>query len=138
MVGHYPQVLAREVPANYMLELIGSRSFQIVFQVVLFGTLIETGTGLIHAVNERIASVFAERNRMMPTSLRPITATALLALAAAMARFGLTDLIAQGYGKLTWAFLFIFVIPILTWGVWMIWRHPGNDAELLEPSGDLG
>ncbi|UCD25213.1 MAG: hypothetical protein JSW51_04630, partial [Gemmatimonadota bacterium] len=41
--GQYPEILDRPVPANHMLELLGSRAFQIVFQVVLFGTLIETG-----------------------------------------------------------------------------------------------
>ncbi len=123
MIGHYPEILAQDVPASFLLESIGSRSFQIVFQVVLFGTLIETGTGLIHAVNERISNVFEERDRKMPVIVRPIAATLLLVLAAAMAQLGLTDLIAQGYGKLTWAFICIFVIPILTWGIWKTIRH---------------
>ena len=49
MLGLYPTILDRPVPANYLLEALGSPAFQIVFQVVLFGTLIETGTGMIHA-----------------------------------------------------------------------------------------
>ena len=54
MCGQYPAILDRTVPANHVLAVLGSRTFQIVFQVILFGTLIETGTGLIHAVNELI------------------------------------------------------------------------------------
>ena len=50
MVGMYPGVVDQTVPANYVLEGLGSRTFQIVFQIVLFGTLVETGTGFIHAV----------------------------------------------------------------------------------------
>jgi uncharacterized membrane protein YkvI len=123
MVGQYPEILESTVPANYVLELIGSRWFQIAFQVVLFGTLVETGTGLIHAVNERIAKVYAERDANMPLFLRPVTALALLIVGALLAQFGLIGLIARGYGTLTWIFLGIFVIPVLTWGVWKIWKH---------------
>lgn len=61
MVGQYPGIVDEAVPANVLLELLGSRIFQVVFQVVLFGTLIETGAGLVHAVNERLATTYAER-----------------------------------------------------------------------------
>ena len=120
MTGQYPQILERPVPANYLLELLGSPTFQIVFQVVLFGTLIETGAGMIHAMNERIASVYAERGRSMPALLRPSVAIGLLILGSLLARVGIVDLIAKGYGTLTWAFLLIFVIPILTLGIWKL------------------
>lgn len=128
MVGFYPEILARPVPANFLLTLIGSPLFQILFQAVLFGTLIETGTGLIHAINERIAGVYSERDASMPSYLRTVVALVLLVLGAVLARFGIIDLIAKGYGTLTWLFLLIFVIPILTRGVWLIRTH-GSTAE---------
>lgn len=130
MVGQYPSILGSTVPANYILELIGSRGFQLVFQVVLFGTLVETGTGLIHAVNERVAKVFDERNASMPVFLRPVTAVVLLITGALLAQFGLIGLIARGYGTLTWMFLVIFVIPVLTLGLWKIWRHDEATATI--------
>lgn len=129
MVGQYPAILDSTVPANYLLELIGSRGFQLVFQVVLFGTLVETGTGLIHAVNERIAKVYAEKEASMPLFVRPVTAIVLLLTGALLAQFGLIELIARGYGTLTWIFLVIFVIPVLTWGVWKIWKYGGTTTE---------
>lgn len=126
MTGHYPEILGRPVPANFVLEMLGSPTFQIVFQIVLFGTLIETGTGMIHAVNERIAHVFEERGRDMPALLRPATAILFLSGAALLARAGLIDLIARGYGTLTWVFIGVFVVPILTIGVLRI-RSSGPD-----------
>jgi uncharacterized membrane protein YkvI len=120
MVGHYPEILQRSVPANYLLEILGSRTFQVVFQLVLFGTLIETGTGLIHGMNERIAHVFQERGRVMPSLLRPVLAVGLLLSGTLLASVGLVDLIARGYGTLTWVFLLVFVLPVLTLGTWMI------------------
>jgi uncharacterized membrane protein YkvI len=126
IAGHYPAVVDEAVPATYLLDLLGSPAFFLVFQVVLFGTLIETGTGLIHAVNERIAGLLADRREALPRWVRPAVALALLATGAAVARFGLVALIARGYGTLTWGFLLVFVVPALTVGVRIIRRHEGE------------
>ena len=95
-----------------------------IFGIALFGTLIETGTGMIHAVNERLANSFEEKGRELPRATRSATALGLLAVAALMGRVGLIDLIARGYGAMAWVFLAIFVIPVLTWGVWKVRREP--------------
>lgn len=120
MVGEYPAVLAERVPSNQILGVLGSRTFQIVFQVVLFGTLIETGTGLIHAVNERIAGLRDDRHEPMPSWVRPAVAVAFLVLGTAVSSFGLVGLIARGYGTLTLVFIVVYVVPVLTLGVWRI------------------
>ena len=122
MVGQYPAILDRPVPANFLLETLGSRGFQITFQVVLFGTLIETGAGLIHGMNERIAHAFRERDRKLPKLARPTLALGLLLAGAVLSGVGLVDLIARGYGTLTWVFLTIYVVPVLTLGLWRITR----------------
>lgn len=126
MIGHYPAILERPLPANYLLEVLGSRGFQIVFQVVLFGTLIETGTGLIHAFNERIAGVFSRHVSTMPKLLRPAIAVGLLIAGSLMSRFGIVELIATGYGAMTWVSLAIVVLPLLTIGVMKIRAAAGS------------
>ena len=129
MAGHYPEILGRPVPANHLLEQLGSRSFQLTFQVVLLGTLIETGTGMIHAVNERLAAAFGERGLALDRLARPVAAILLLGCSMLLARFGLVDLIANGYGTLTWFFLAVYVIPVLTLGVWKLVRSPDWAAD---------
>jgi uncharacterized membrane protein YkvI len=116
MVSQYPGIIDETVPVNAVLAALGSPGFQIVFEVVLFGTLIETGTGMIHAVNERIATVYRERHATMPAPVRPAVALALLVLGAALSNAGLVDLIARGYGTLTWYFLAVFVVPVAILG----------------------
>lgn len=120
MLGQYPAIIDRPVPANYLLEVLGSRGFQIFFQVMLFGTLIETGSGLIHAFNERIASALESGGRTMPSWWRPAIAVVLLILAGGLARFGIINLIANGYGTITWAYIVVVMIPLLTIGVWKL------------------
>lgn len=123
MVGMYPEILEATVPSTVLLEALGSRPFQVAFQVVLFGTLIETGTGLIHAFNERISGLHSDRDREMPVWIRPVVAVVLLGLGTAIAGFGLTGLIARGYGTLTLGFIIVYVIPVLTLGVHRIRTH---------------
>jgi uncharacterized membrane protein YkvI len=127
MAGLYPDVADATVPANSVLEALGSRAFQVAFQIVLFGTLVETGTGMIHAVNERIAHRMSERGRTLTKPMRGGIAVSWLVLGALVAQFGLIALIARGYGTLTWVFIAIYVAPVLTLGVWRIARGASVD-----------
>jgi len=127
MVSHYPEIVERAVPANFLLEALGSRAFQVLFQVVLFGTLIETGTAMIHAVNERVAAARRERGQETPAWVRPAIAAAFLGVALSLTPLGLIDLIASGYGTITWGFILFYVIPVLTLGIWRILRE--GDAQ---------
>jgi len=120
LAGQYPAVLDRPVPANYMLEMLGSRPFQITFQLILFGTLIETGSGLIHAFNERIDGVYRARGGRMPARLRPVTALLLLVAGYLLSRVGLIDLIGMGYNAMSFIFMAIVVVPLLTVGVYKL------------------
>ena len=122
MLGHYPAILERPVPVNYILQVLDSRILQIAFQLVLIGTFIETGTGLIHAFNERIAGALHSIGKKLPGYFRPIFALGLVIVALLMSRFGLIDLIAIGYGTMTWVFIAIFIIPLLTVGLWKVVR----------------
>ena len=76
---------------------------------------------MIHGVNERLDHTFAERDRVMPNWVRPVVALCILFTAVILAdAIGLTNLVAKGYGTITWGFLLVFVLPLLTWGAWRI------------------
>ncbi|MFQ6038076.1 MAG: hypothetical protein ACE5LV_05605 [Candidatus Aminicenantales bacterium] len=130
VVGQYPGVLPEEIPAVYVLQKVGIPVLLVAFQVVLFGTLIETGTGFIHSVNERIQAALQERGKHLSRWQRPIVAVLLLLIAFGFSRFGLIDLIAKGYGNASWGFLVAYIIPVLTLGVAKIVRHSRT-----QPSG---
>jgi len=123
VAGFYPEILPQEIPVVYVLEKLHFPSLLIFFQIMLFGTLIETGTGLIHSVNERLQSTLKERGKILPQAVRPLLAGCFLGIAWGFSTFGLIDLIAKGYGALSWAFLFLFIIPLLTIGVSKIFHQ---------------
>lgn len=118
MSASYPEILGIAVPSDFMLRELAIPGLRAIFYLVIFGTFVETGTTLIHALNERIDLGFQARSRHIPRWLRPAIAVGALVLAVALAvRFGIIELIASGYGTLTWAVIAIYVAPLCTVGV---------------------
>jgi len=123
VVGLYPAVLSEEIPAVFLLQKAGIAALLIVFQVILFGTLIETGTGFIHAVNQRIQVTLKSKGKKFAQWHRPIVAVVLLLIALAISTFGLINLIAKGYGAASWGFLVVFILPLVTVGIYKIIKN---------------
>jgi len=118
MIATYPEVLEASVPADYMMTRLDQPLIKVIFYIAVFGTFVQTGTGFVHAVNERIAEVYVEKSREMPQWLRPTVALIALVVSITLANgFGLINLIAKGYGTLTWIIIAVFLVPLLTVGV---------------------
>ena len=128
MVGQYDVLFELgddgPLPVTVLINALhGAKFFVYVFPVVLFGTFVETGAAMIHGVNERIHHRFREKGTKMPDWMRPVVAVVILVTAVVLAdAIGLTALVARGYGTITWGFLLVFVLPLLTYGVWMLHR----------------
>jgi uncharacterized membrane protein YkvI len=127
LMAFHPDIVQASLPSAYLLAQLGAPWFEAAFQLVVFGALVSTGAPMLHAINERVAQAFGERGRPMPRALRPALSLGVMALAVfAASAVGLVGLIAKGYGALTWAFIALLVVPVLTIGVWKIRRmdHP--------------
>lgn len=121
LMAHYPEIGQASVPSSHALAALGAGWFEVLFQLVVFGALVNTGAPLLHAINERVAAAYAARGRVMPRALRPALSLGTMALSVfAATAVGLVGLIARGYGALTWAFIVLLVIPVLTVGIWKI------------------
>ena len=120
VVSQYPDVMPEEIPMIYMLNKIGFTPILIIFQIMLIGTLVETGTGFIHSFNERLQSVYKAKGKEFPRRLRPVVATILLLFGLAISSFGLIQLIDKGYGAISWGVLLVFVVPLFTIGIYKI------------------
>lgn len=121
MVAASDQILSAAVPSDFMMLQLDAAWLQAIFYVVLFGTFIETGTAFIHAMNERISEVFQEKNKTMPKGLRAGLAIIVLVASVYLAgEVGLVGLIGGGYGTLTWVFVAVFIIPVMTWGAYRV------------------
>lgn len=135
LLSQYPAIQTEPVPVLSVLQALNSVWFLVVFQIVLFGTFVETGTGIVHAVNQRVASTLAEKKLGFSHWARFGVAAAMLGAAVYLARaVGLIDLIAKGYGALSYAFIVVVVAPLLTIGVFKIVATKSNTAEAVSDS----
>ncbi|MBI1352799.1 MAG: hypothetical protein GC160_00530 [Acidobacteria bacterium] len=118
LLAFYPSILEQSIPANFVLGELDSPAFQLFFQLVLFGTFIETGTGMIHGFNERVAGLLSERGQTLTHWRRLAIAAGLLVASVWLAdRFGLIALIERGYGVITYGYWLLFLLPILVVGL---------------------
>lgn len=113
-------VCAAEVPVTVVFGMLDMRWLYVAFEIVLFGTLIETGTGFIKAVDDRIELTYQRGGRECPNWMRPLIAIVFVGVGIAVSTFGLTGLISKGYGTICWVFLIVYVIPMLTLGIYKI------------------
>ena len=144
MVAFYPEVQSATLPADFMLQRIGIPAFHLLFQLMIFSALLESGTSSVHAINERINHV-VRAHRGEPLSRRARLAIALVLLVGCMflaSRFGLVALIATGYRALAYALLATFILPLVTIGIWQLSRTkevlgtaPDPDAPTQHPHG---
>jgi uncharacterized membrane protein YkvI len=89
--------------------------------IVLFGTMIETGTGFIHAVNERINSWLIDRRGMgLTRGKRGLLGGLMALIGLGVASFGLIGLIAKGYGTISWGFFILHGGALFTVGLYKI------------------
>jgi uncharacterized membrane protein YkvI len=131
MCAFYPQIRSETLPSDFMLKQMNLPVFHLAFQLMIFAALLESGTGSVHAVNERIASAYRlRRKRELPNIARLATAGAMLIGSIFLAdRFGLVMLIAKGYRILAYAMLVLYVLPLMTYGIWWLWKRPDAGTE---------
>ncbi|HXS89403.1 MAG TPA: hypothetical protein VN705_08650 [Steroidobacteraceae bacterium] len=134
MVGYAGEIANVSLPSAFLLGKIGATWFEYAFQLAVLLTLVDTGVPILHAINERVAKVYEERGKPMPRAMRPALAITVMVISVyAAGAIGLVGLIEKGYGWLTYAFIVLLIIPVLTIGVWRITRPP---AAALPPDAD--
>jgi len=118
MVAFYPGIGNEPLPSDFLLGRIGLPAFRVVFQIMIFAALLESGVGGMHAINERVLNALGSKAILRPRSWRFALAATILCSSVFLAgRFGLVALIARGYVWLSWAFLLVYVLPMMTLGL---------------------
>lgn len=124
LMSFYPNadVLGADIPWLVMIKGIGAPSiFTVIFGVVMGFTLIETSTGVIHAMLGRVNVELQERGKRELNSKKQAVVTAGILIAAClMSKFGIIALIENGYTALSYAFMIVYLLPVLTIGVYKI------------------
>ena len=136
MAAWYPAIGDEALPSDFMLRRLDMPLFHLLFQAMIFCALLESGTGIVHALNERVAVAWQARHGREFTHAGRFGIAAVLLVGSIFVadRFGLVALIASGYRALAWTLLAVYVLPLLTIGAWWLWRHPA--VPVAATSGD--
>jgi len=127
----YPEIIDQEIPVYWMIEEFGVGFLLVLYSIMLFGTFIETGAGVLQGVNERIDSYFLEtKGRTLGKKAHVATAIGAIVLSGLLSTWGITNIIGQGYSIIAWVYFAVFVIPLLTVGVWKILNAPARSEQL--------
>ena len=124
MMAFYPAIGDETLPSDFLLRQMTVPGFHVLFQVMIFAALLESGAGSVHAINERISGAVESRGRPpLSTGARAVIGAVILTGCMFVAgEIGLVDLIASGYRFLAWLFLAVFVVPLITIGTWRLLR----------------
>jgi uncharacterized membrane protein YkvI len=129
MMAYYPTIGAVTLPSDYMLTRLDAPVFHLVFQLMILAALLESGTGAVHAVNQRVAGVISARGKTLAPVARFALSSGILIVSIFVAnRFGLVALIARGYRALAYMFIAVYVVPLLVYALWTRGRFGRQDA----------
>lgn len=119
MVAFIPGIATETLPSDFLLQRLDLPLFHLLFRLMIFTALLESGTGSVHAINERISAVWTARHgHPLGRGARLGIALGILTVCMFVAqRFGLVTLIAKGYRALAVVFLLIYVLPLFTVGI---------------------
>jgi uncharacterized membrane protein YkvI len=132
MVAFLPDIAAATLPSDFMLQRLDLPLFHLLFQLMIFSALLESGASSVHAINERIAKALRVR-RGVELGHRARLAIALALLVGCMFladRFGPRCADRQWLSR-----------PCLhparhlrpaahDPGVWRLWRHQSTPSEV--------
>ena len=115
MIAWYPQVGAATLPSDFLLQKLDIPIVRLLFQAMIFFALLESGSGIVHAILERVRHALRARSGNDPgLATRGAATLAVLLLSVFAAQgIGLVDLIAKGYRFMSWALIAIFILPLI-------------------------
>jgi uncharacterized membrane protein YkvI len=130
----FPEIIDKPLPTYWMLQQLGFAWLLVVYVILLFGTIAQTGVGMLQGLNERLDVWWSERHgRGLSSRAHSLIALGTVLASLLLANVGIVDLVAKGYGTLAWFVLVIYVIPVLTLGLFKLRDQGPATSEAQEP-----
>lgn len=124
VMGFYPDesIIGASVPWLVMLQSVSNSNIPIViFGIVAGWTLIETATGMIHALLERCDQALLETSKPpLSGKVRGLMTVGILIMALLFSRIGIINLISMGYSAIAYGFMLLYLLPLLTIGLYKV------------------
>jgi uncharacterized membrane protein YkvI len=121
----YPQIIDEALPTYWLLRDLELQWLLAIYVVLLFGTIAQTGVGMLQGLNDRLDAWWLERKgRTLARGTHSTIALSAVLLSLLLANVGIVSLVAKGYGSLAWFAFAVYVLPLVTIGIARLWRSP--------------
>jgi uncharacterized membrane protein YkvI len=121
LAAFYPAVLSAPIPISVVVTALQVPGLAIAVQLVILTALLKSAVGLLNGVNERVARAVQDKGGAMPPWTRAVAALIAMIVAVFLsAWFGIIELIKHGYRFSSYFFVVVFLLPLLTRGLWLV------------------
>jgi uncharacterized membrane protein YkvI len=126
----FPAVIDERVPAYWMFGQFSTPVMLNVYVIVMFVLISLTGVGLLQGLIERVDNWYGERyGRPLSRFGHSLIAAAMVIISLLLGTMGIVALILRGYTIMFVTFIVVFMIPLLSYGVYLVYRgDPGKDS----------
>ena len=122
-MSEYPSIVDERLPTYFLFERVASDVLLDAYVVVLFVLVAQTGVGVLQGFLERIDTWHRDRYGSPLNHLgHGVVAVGMVVGSMALSSLGIIALILTGYTILAASFILVFAVPLLTRGMWLIFR----------------
>ena len=123
MVG-YPAIVEERIPTYWMFDQISTPVMLNIYVVVMFVLVAQTGVALMQGLIQRIDNWQTQRTGQALSRLGHAGISAfVIVVSLSLGSMGIIALILRGYTIMFASFIFVFVIPLFTYGVYLVVRN---------------
>lgn len=131
-LGNSPDVLTEALPMFRIVGELALPGLMAIYVVILLGTIVQTAIGALQGLGDRLDGWLEDtRGTSLGSRGRAIMGASALVISSILSMFGVIKLVANGYGTLAWGFLVVYILPLLTIGLWKLSNGRANAAETL-------
>ena len=124
---HYPEIVGERIPAYWMFQNVSTPLLLNIYVMVMFVLVAQTGVALMQGLIQRVDGWHVRhRGRTMSRLGHAGVATVVVLSSLALGTMGIVALILRGYSLMFASFIVVFVMPLLTYGVYLVHRHRGR------------
>ena len=120
----YPEILGETLPMYEAIGWLMPPVFLTIYVLVMFVMITQTAVGMVKGLADRTdAFSEARRGRRLSKVSHGLLAAGMILASMALASVGFVNLIAHGYDFLVVVFIVVFVIPLFTYGFYLLWNN---------------
>ncbi len=122
-----PEILDVEMPIFWLLQRISADWFVDLYVVVVFFMIVQTGVAMMQGFLERVAGWYSKyHNKSMSPLKQSMLAFITVFISLLLSTVGFVELVKNVYWVLFYGFILTFLIPLVTVGVYKVYRHGGS------------